>query len=60
VLVRSLRLRTSTSHTGVFRTLMNVANQDREEPVTLSAAKNLPSQADILRCAQNDISDFDH
>ena len=37
---------------------MNVANQDREGPVILSAAKNLAWQAEILRCAQNDSPDL--
>jgi hypothetical protein len=38
---------------------MNIYNQDRESPVILSAAKNLSLAREILRGAQNDISDFD-
>src|SRR5581483_12379382 len=32
--------------------LMNFNRQDRYQSVILSAAKNLPCQAEILRCAQ--------
>jgi len=39
--------------------LMNMNNQDWEEPVILSAAKNLAGVTEILRCAQNDMADFD-
>ena len=34
-------------------------NQDREYPVILSAAKNPGVASKILRCAQNDMPDFD-
>ena len=37
---------------------MNSNNQDQSSPVILSAAKNLQLDAEILRCAQNDIPDF--
>jgi len=39
--------------------LMNINAQDRSGPVILSAAKNLPRHAEILRCAQNDSPDGD-
>jgi hypothetical protein len=39
--------------------LMNISNQDRQQPVILSAAKNLRVASEILRCAQNDIPGFD-
>ena len=42
----------------VAPTLMNSNNQNRESLVILSAAKNLPRHAEILRCAQNDSADF--
>ena len=38
---------------------MNITYDGRYEPVILSAAKNLYMASKILRCAQNDILDFD-
>ena len=39
--------------------LINITDQDRYWPVILSAAKNLGVASEILRCAQNDTTDFD-